>query len=375
MDLISGLWNYVVPFIVILTILVFVHEMGHYWVARRNGVRVETFSIGFGREIFGWTDSAGTRWKFSIMPFGGYVKMFGDSNVASAGAGVPLTEEERKVSFLDKSVAQRAAIVLAGPLANYVFAVIVLACLFGFVGQPFTPATVGEVQAGSAAEAAGILPGDRIVRVDGSTIERFEDVRQVVSMNPDVPMTIVVERDGREVSLNARPKRTVITDSFGNEHEIGLLGVTRRGIEFVRRGPLSAVGRAVDETVNLTGATFKAIGQMIGGTRTTEELGGPLRIAKISGQMAQSGIYTFIWFMGVLSLHLCLINLFPVPMLDGGHLLFYIVEAVRGKPLGERAQEYGFRIGLALVLTLMLFVTWNDLVHLKVVEFFKDLVT
>lgn len=377
MELLTGLWDYVVPFLVILSVLVFVHEMGHYLVARHNGVRVETFSIGFGREIFGWTNSAGTRWKFSLIPLGGYVKMFGDTNVASAG-GVgtdDMTPEEREVSFLSKRLGQRAAIVVAGPLANYVFAILVLTGLFAFYGQPFTPAVVGAVQANSAAAAAGIQAGDKFVAIDGSRIDRFEEVRQIVAMSPEVRMEIVVLRDGREVTLSATPRRTQITDNFGNEHEIGLLGVTRRGVEFVRHDPLTAVRRAFEETVTITGATFKAIGQMFAGTRKAKELGGPLRIAQMSGQMAQGGLYTFLWFMGVLSLHLGLINLFPVPMLDGGHLLFYAFEAVRGRPLGERAQEYGFRIGLALVLTLMLFVTWNDLVHLKVIEFIKELVT
>ena len=377
MELLGGIWGYVIPFLVILTVLVFVHEMGHYWVARRNGVRVEVFSIGFGREVFGWTDSAGTRWKFSLIPLGGYVKMFGDSNAASVGgSGVAeMTPEERAVSFVSKRLGQRAAIVVAGPLANYVFSIVVLSCLFGLYGQPFTPATVGSVQPDSAAAAAGIEPGDRILAIDGTTIDRFEDVRQIVALNPENPMELTVLRDGREITLTATPKRTEMVDNFGNHHEIGLLGVTRRGIEFVRHGPITAVRRAFTETASITTATFQAIGQMFAGTRNTEELGGPLRIAQMSGQMAQTGFYTFLWFMGVLSLHLGLINLFPVPMLDGGHLLFYVIEAVRGKPLGERAQEYGFRIGLALVLTLMLFVTWNDLVHLKVFEFLKELVT
>ena len=210
MEFLGGVWDYVVPFLVILTVLVFVHELGHYWVARRSGVRVEVFSIGFGREIFGWTDSAGTRWKFSLIPLGGYVKMFGDSNVASAGAGGTgdMTPEEREVSFLHKRLGQRSAIVFAGPFANYLFAIIVLTFLFTIYGQPFTPATVGTVQPGSAAAEAGIQPGDRFVGIDGSRIERFEDVRQIVTMSPEVTMTIVVERDGAEVTLRATPKRT-----------------------------------------------------------------------------------------------------------------------------------------------------------------------
>ncbi len=375
MDILNGFWAYLLPFLVLLTVLVFVHEMGHYLVARWNGVRIEVFSIGFGPEIFGFTDSGGTRWKFSAVPLGGYVQMFGDVDVASSGAVTKMTEEERAVCFHHKKLAQRTAIVLAGPLANYVFAVVVLAGLFATYGQPFTPATIGEVQPGSAADRAGMQPGDKIIAIDGHRIDRFEEVRQLVAMSPETDMEIVVERAGRSVKLRATPTRTFVMDNFGNRHEIGLLGVSRRGVERVRHAVPRAIWQAVDETVILSNATFKAIKQMIAGTRTTEELGGPLRIAQMSGQMAQGGFYTFLWFMGVLSLHLCLINLFPVPMLDGGHLLYYGVEAILGKPLGARAQEYGFRIGLALVLTLMVFVTWNDLVHLRVIEFIKGLVT
>ncbi len=375
MEIFDFLWNYIIPFLIVLTVLVFVHEMGHYWVARRNGVRVEVFSIGFGPEIFGWDDSAGTRWKFSAIPLGGYVKMFGDTNVASAGSARSMTAAERAVSFHDKRLWQRAAIVLAGPMANYVFAVLVLAVLFSVFGQPFTPASIGAVQKDSAAAEAGFKPGDLIVRIDGRKIERFEAIRHIVAISPGVTMKIVVVRDGREVTLTATPRRTEITDRFGDKHQIGLLGVSRRGIERVHHGPLTATWRAVQETVVLTRGTFTAISQIIAGSRTAEDLGGPIRIAKLSGQMAQGGVETFFWFMAVLSLNLCLINLFPVPMLDGGHLLFYAYEAVRGRPLGERAQEYGFRIGLALVLTLMIFVTWNDLVQLRVMEFIKNLVS
>lgn len=371
------LWNYLLPFLAIVTILVFVHEMGHYYVARRNGVRVEVFSIGFGPEIYGRTDKAGTRWKFSAIPLGGYVKMFGDADVASTpGAGlVELTEEEKAVAFHYKPLGQRAAIVFAGPFINYVFAVVVLAGLFVFGGQPFTPAKVNEVLPDTAALDAGIKAGDLFVEIDGRRIERFEDVRQIVALSPGVRLKVVVLRDGKKVPLFITPRKFEITDKFDNVHVIGRLGV-RGGIPVrTTHDPFTAVWRAVEETYNLTHVTFKAIGQMIAGTRTTKELGGPLRIAEISGDMAQSGLYAFVWFLGVLSLHLCLINLLPIPMLDGGHLLFYAIEWVRGRPLGDRAQEFGFRIGLALVLTLMLFVTWNDLVHLRVVEFFKNLVT
>jgi len=370
--------TYIVPFLIILTVLVFVHEFGHFLIARWNGVRVEVFSIGFGPEVFGWWDRAGTRWKFSTIPLGGYVKMFGDSD-ASSGLPVPglarLAPAEREVSFHYKRLGQRAAIVAAGPAANFLFAVAVLAILFTTYGQPFTPAEVGQVQPGSAAEQGGIQPGDVIRSLDGSTVHRFEDVQQIVRLNPGVPMSIVVTRDGQEQTLRVTPSRTELTDRFGNHYQIGLLGIARSGMEYVKRDPATAIIQAGAETWNLSVSTLKAIWQIIIGTRATDELGGPLRIAQMSGEVAQGGVVAVLWFMAVLSINLGLINLFPVPVLDGGHLLFYAAEALRGKPLGQRAQEYGFRIGLALVLTLMVFATWNDLVHLRIVEFVKGLVS
>jgi regulator of sigma E protease len=370
--------SYIVPFLVILTVLVFVHEFGHYLIARWNGVRVEVFSIGFGPEVFGWWDRAGTRWKFSTIPLGGYVKMFGDSD-ASSGRPAPglarLAQAERDVSFHYKRLGQRSAIVAAGPAANFLFAIVVLAILFMTYGQPFTPAEVGQVQPDSAAERAGIQPGDTILSINGRTVQRFEDVQQTVRLNPGVPMAIVVRRDGRELALDVTPARTELTDRFGNHYQIGLLGIARSGMEYVKRDPATALLQAATETWDLSAATLKAIWQIVIGTRATDELGGPLRIAQMSGEVAQGGVVAVLWFMAVLSINLGLINLFPVPVLDGGHLLFYAAEAVRGKPLGQRAQEYGFRIGLALVLTLMVFATWNDLVHLRIVEFVKGLVT
>jgi regulator of sigma E protease len=373
----SGIVTYVLPFLVILTVLVFVHEMGHFLVARRNGVRVEVFSIGFGPELFGWTDRAKTRWKFSLIPLGGYVRMFGDANAASQPSNdqAEMTEEERAVAFPCKRLSQRFWIVAAGPLANFLFAVVLLAGLFATIGQPFTPPVVGDVVPDSAAAKAGILPGDRFVAIGGSEIERFEDVQHIIRLNPEKQVEIVVQRDGLEVVVSAVPALSELTDNFGNTQKIGLLGVTRSGMEYARHDPFTAVWRAAQETVSLSVGTLQAVGQIIVGARSTDELGGPLRIAQMSGQVAESGIVTVIWFMAVLSINLGLINLFPIPMLDGGHLLFYSIEAVRGRPLGERAQEYGFRVGLALVFSLILFVTWNDLVHLKVFDLIRDLVT
>ena len=372
-----GGFFYVVVFLVVLTVLVFVHELGHYLIARRNGVRIEVFSIGFGPELFGWWDRAGTRWKFSAVPLGGYVKMFGDSDASSglpiAGLG-ELTAAEREVSFPCKRLGQRAAIVAGGPIANFVFAIIVLALLFMTYGQPFTPAEVGQVLPGSAAEAGGMLAGDTVVSIDGRPIDRFEDVQQVVRLNPAVPMVMVVTRNGEPVTLNVTPSRVEEKDRLGR-HQIGQLGIRGGKAKYVRRNPVSAVVHAVGETWNLSATTLGGVWQMVIGTRTTDELGGPLRIAQLSGEVAQGGIVPLLWFMAVLSVNLGLINLFPVPVLDGGHLLFYAAEAIRGKPLGQRTQEYGFRLGLALVLTLMVFATWNDLVHTGIVDIVKRIVT
>jgi regulator of sigma E protease len=366
MSILTGGLGYIIPFLVVLTVLVFVHELGHYLVARRNGVRIEVFSIGFGPEIFGWYDRAGTRWKLSAVPLGGYVKMYGDADASSLPSGSldVMSLEDREFSFHHKRLGQRVAVVAAGPVANFIFAIVLLAGLFSTVGQPFTPADVGQVQPGSAAEQGGIKPGDTIATIDGRQIDRFEDVQQAVALNNGTLMAIVVRRDGRDVSLDVTPQMTERTDRFGNVHRIGLLGIGRSGVEYVRHNPATAVVRAAEETWNLSAGTLKAIWQMIVGARTTDELGGPLRIAQMSGEVAQGGIVAIVWFMAVLSVNLGLINLFPIPVLDGGHLLFYVAEAIRGRPLGQRAQEYGFRIGLALVLTLMVFATWNDLMHL-----------
>jgi regulator of sigma E protease len=368
---------YVGVFLVVLTVLVFVHELGHYLVARYNGVRIETFSIGFGPELFGWWDRAGTRWKFSTIPLGGYVKMFGD---ADASSGLPmarlgqLTAAEREVSFHCKTLGQRAAIVAAGPIANFLFAIVVLALVFMTYGQPFTPAEVGQVLPGSAAEAGGIRAGDSIVSIDGRAVERFEDVQQIVRLNPNVAMAMAVQRDGALVNLRVTPTQVEENDRLGRQ-KFGQLGIRGGGAKYITRDPASAVVRAVGETWNLSVTTLHAVWQMIIGTRGSEELGGPLRIAQLSGEVAQGGIVPLLWFMAVLSVNLGLINLFPVPVLDGGHLMFYAAEAIRGKPLGQRAQEYGFRVGLALVLTLMVFATWNDLVHTGIVDIVKRFVT
>ena len=367
MTLIGDFLGYVIPFLGILSALIFVHEMGHYLVARRNGVRVEVFSIGFGPELFGWTDKALTRWKVSLVPLGGYVKMFGDMNAASLpdSAVADMSPEDQAVAFPTKRLSQRAWIVAAGPLANFLFAIVLLAVLFTFVGQRFTPAIVGTVIAESAAEEAGFQEGDAFVSIDGKAIERFEDIQRSVRLSAGRTLEIVVLRGGLEVTLMATPKLDVITDNFGNEHEIALLGIQGGAIVFVKRDPFTAIWEASKESLSLTVETLKAVGQIIAGTRRAEELGGPIRIAEMSGQVAEMGVGSVIFFTALLSINLGLINLFPIPVLDGGHLLFYAIEAVLGRPVGERAQSFAFRIGLTLVLSLMVFVTWQDLLRLE----------
>lgn len=360
--------DYILPFLVILTILVFVHEMGHYLVARYNGVRVEVFSIGFGPELFGLNDRHGTRWKFSLIPLGGYVKMYGENDEQDAAetkrrfAERGLQPPGPAESFHIKRVGQRAAIVAAGPAANYLFAVLIFAALFMTVGQRVTTPVIGEVIAGSAAEKAGFRAGDTIVRIDDQPISRFEQIIGIVVLKAGVPMKFVLSRDGVERTVDVTPVREETTDAFGNVHSVGRIGLKPDSVgSMVRHGPVAAVYEAAKETVNITWGSLTAIGQMVAGTRNSNELGGPLMIAKYSGDIWKLDVVSVLWFMANLSISLGLINLFPVPMLDGGHLLFYLFEAVRGRPLGARLQEYGFRIGLALVLGLLVFATWNDL--------------
>lgn len=370
MEIIVG---YVLPFLIILSVVVFVHEYGHYWVARRNGVRVETFSIGFGRELFGFNDTHGTRWKFSLVPLGGYVKMLGDADETSARPDAATANLHE--SFPAKSVWQRMAIVAAGPAANFIFAIVVLSLLFVFSGRPFTPAVVGEVTPDSPAAAAELMPEDRITAVDGNPVESFENLQAMVRDQAEVPLTFTIERDGDVFDVTVTPALREIEDRFGNTHRVGLVGISRTGVEFRRSNPAMAFFEATGETVRMVTATLGALGEMIVGSRGTEELGGPLRIAQMSGTIAQDGLVPAIWFTAILSINLGLINLFPIPMLDGGHIVLYTIEAARGRPLGERSQEMAFRVGLAMVLTLMIFATWNDLVQMNIIEFFTGLVS
>ncbi|MEL3891242.1 RIP metalloprotease RseP [Ferrovibrio sp. MS7] len=378
MDFILGLAGYIIPFVVVLTIIVFVHELGHFWVARRCGVRVEVFSIGFGPELFGWNDRHGTRWKFAAVPLGGYVKFFGDADATSSGTDQAtvdtMSAADRAVSFHHKRLPQRAAIVAAGPVANFLFAIVIYTGLFSLVGQPYTPPVIGGVVAGSAAEAGGLKPGDRIVTVDGSPVQRFEELRTYVALRAETPIRLAVLRDGAEITLTLVPRRVDVPDGFGGTQKLGQVGIQSAGaMEFVRHGPAMAIVQAVRQIGTEINTTFTYLGRIIKGKESGDQLSGPLGIAKMSGDIAKSGWLALVSLMATLSVAIGLINLFPVPMLDGGHLLFYAVEAVRGRPLGERAQEYGFRVGFALVLSLFLFATWNDLNRLPVFNFIAGL--
>jgi regulator of sigma E protease len=372
----GGVWTYVLPFLLVLTVLVFVHELGHYLAARQCRVRVEVFSVGFGPELFGFTDRVGTRWKFSLIPFGGYVKMFGESAPDAEDNSVSHSQQDLDVSFFNKKLRQRAWVVFAGPLANFVFAIVVMAGLFSILGQPYTPADVGQVVEGSAADKAGLKPGDVFLTIDSTEIERFEQIVRIVQLSPGKPLEITVLRKGEKVTVTAVPTPFEET-RFGATQVIGRLGISRSSGDmlFVRHDPLTAIWKAGIHTAVLTGNILDALGQMISGNRTAKELGGPIRIAQISGDMAQAGIVTLIQFAAILSINLGLINLLPIPLLDGGHLVFYGIEAVRGRALGERAMGYTMNIGLAFILGLTVFVTWNDLVQLRVVEYFVKLVT
>jgi len=450
----SNIWLYGGTFIIVLSILVFVHEWGHYFVARRCGVKVETFSIGFGKELFGWNDKHGTRWKFSLIPLGGYVKMFGDTDPASAGhkdtvgeglLARPLNPEERKVAFFAKPVWQRALIVFAGPAINFIFAIILLSGLYMAYGQPVTPPTAAAIVKGSAADEAGFEPHDRVIAIDGTPVNRFEDIRQKVMIALDTPLEFTVMRGEREVEITATPKRETFSDRFGFEHARGVLGligavngfslkdvvavnggkvagedaaitaiqrgmdrdmeVTFKGIEgekdsvlivhpykklnenievmpeeegktrmliisekvgndIVMHSPGSAIIEAMDETKEVTLGTLKALGQIVTGTRSAKELGGLIRIGAMAGDMAQAGLIAVITFTALLSINLGLINLFPIPVLDGGHLVFYAIEAAKGSPVNEKGQEYAFRVGFTLLIGLMVFANLSDILQL-----------
>lgn len=370
-DTLGFLTGYILPFLLVLTIVVFFHELGHYLVGRWCGIRVLTFSVGFGPEICGFHDRLGTRWRLSAIPLGGYVKFHGDENAASQPSSKELeglSPQERARTFPGASLWRRAATVAAGPIANFILAIAIFSITIGINGRMIADPVVAQVVEGSAAEAAGIVPGDLLVSLDGNRIGTFDDVRRYITARPEIPVRVVVERDGSPVEMRVTPARKQITDRFGNEMEIGRIGIITNeqvgDFRVVHYGPAEAVGQGVAETWFIVTRTMGYIGKVISGTESADQLGGPIRVAQVSGQVATLGIAALIQLAAVLSVSIGLLNLMPVPMLDGGHLVFYAIEAVRGRPLGERATEWAFRIGLTAVLTLMLFATWNDVSRL-----------
>lgn len=357
-------------FLFVLTVVVFFHELGHFLVARWCGVGVKAFSIGFGREIFGWTDSHGTRWKIAWIPLGGYVKFMDDENAASVPdreALERMTPEQRATSFHGKPLWQRAAVVAAGPIANFILAIVIFALLFTFIGQRNTPAIVDEVSPGSVAARAGFQAGDLIVAIDGREVRSFSAVQRTVFTSGGSPLRFTVRRAGRELNIDATPEYQETTDKLGNKTRHLALGIKRTASAdqwvLERHDPVTALGMAVRETYSQIELTLKFIARLVVGKESSEQLAGPIGIAVFAGQAASLGFISLITLTAALSIGIGLINLFPIPMLDGGHLLFYAIEAIRGRALSERTQEIGFRIGLTLVLMLMIFSVWNDVNH------------
>lgn len=353
----------ILAFVAVIGPLIFVHELGHYLAGRLFGVQADMFSIGMGRELFGWNDRRGTRWKLSVLPIGGYVKFRGDMGPASTPdpAWLALPPEERAKTLQAKPVWQRFLIVAAGPITNFVAAILIFILYFAFTGVPQTPAVVGQVAPGTPAAAAGLQPGDHILRVAGRSVDRFEDMADMITLRPRIRVDLLIDRGGRQLHVPVTPRAEEGTDPAGNKVEYGLLGVVAAAAINRHPGPAGVIAEAFRETAGTVRTISDVIGQILGGERSAKELGGPLKIAQFSGIVANIGWLPFIRFMALISINLGFINLLPIPILDGGHLFFYLIEGVRRRPLPAQAQEWAFRSGLALLLGFMLFVTANDL--------------
>ena len=361
-------FGYILPFLAVLTVVVFFHELGHFLVARWNKVKVDAFSVGFGPELFGRTDKHGTRWKFCAIPLGGYVKFQGDADGASTPdfeKAANMSAEEREGSFIHKRVGQRAAVVVAGPVANFILAIVIFSMSFMFLGRYVSDPVVSEVVENSAAMEAGFQKGDVVLEVDGQAITWFSEIARIVAPNPERELKVTIRRNGGDVDLVVIPRRQERTDRFGNTNAIGVIGIMNAPDQadgrVIKSGPVDAVGQAVGETWFIITNTMHYLKDIIIGHQSADQLGGPIRIAKVSGEVATLGVAALVNLAAILSVSIGLLNLFPVPMLDGGHLVFYAIEAIRGKPLGEKAQEFGFRIGFGMVMMLMVFATWNDI--------------
>lgn len=368
-----GLLFTLAAFIGVLGVLVFVHEFGHYGMARILGIKVDTFAVGFGREILGFTDRAGTRWKLGWIPLGGYAKFAGDMNAASQPdpelLGLP--EAERRDLFQFRPLWQRAAVVAAGPLINFLFAILLFAAFFMTWGHQFTPPVAGAVTPGSPAAVAGVRQGDRFVSLGGEEVDRFEDLIRLVALRPGQEMPAVVLRDGVKLDLTLVPQRVEEVDRFGNRYVKGRLGIRSGPPVVEKRGPVSALVHAVDETFAMTRMMAETIVQVVTGRRSLDELGGPIKIAQFSGQSASLGLAALVTFVALISINLGFVNLLPIPVLDGGHLLLYAVEAVRRRPLEPRLQEWAFMSGFVLLISLMLVLTMNDLASFGLLDNLK----
>lgn len=373
MSLFGQVWDfagYIVPFIFVLSIVVFFHELGHFLVGRWCGVKVDAFSIGFGPELFGFVDRKGTRWRIGALPLGGYVKFHGDANGTSmpdAAAAANMPADERAVSFFAQKVWKRALIVLAGPVANFILAIVIFSGVFFVYGRGIMAPRIAEVMPGEAAATAGFQPGDVIVSIDGSPISSWEDMQKVVQISSDIPLTFIVRRDDAETTLVATPQKREIDTPFG-KNKTGLLGITASqdptDWHVEHYNIVGAVKNGADETWFFVARTGEFVGGLFAGRESADQISGPMGIARVSGEAAKMGFSALLWLAAVLSVSIGLINLVPVPLLDGGHLLYYAVEVLRGRPMSERAQELGFRVGLGLVVALMLFATFNDILHL-----------
>lgn len=367
MELLNAFLHNSFSFIILISVIVFIHEFGHYFIARLCGVRVEVFSIGFGPELFGWNDKSGTRWKISALPFGGYVKMFGDMNAASAPDAAKIhamTEAEKKVAFHTKPLAAKAAVVSAGPIFNLLSAIIILAAMFMWYGKPFALPEINEVKPGSPAAEAGLNKGDIILSINNTTVKSFTDIQRMVTLHPQEKLAFTIRRGTREETLYITPALSERKDAFGNVIRTGMIGIASPKTIYEKQSLIPAFASGVVETWNISGAMLVSLGQIITGKRSTDELGGPIKIAQYSGQSTSNGMQTILWFIVIISINLGVVNLFPIPVLDGGHLMYYAIEAVTGKPAAERFYYYSFRIGALLLLSLMVFSIVNDIRHL-----------
>ena len=361
--------NSILPFIVLILVVVFIHEYGHYYFAKKYGVMVTDFSIGFGKELFGWNDKSGTRWKICWIPLGGYVKFFGDRNVFSQSDQEEIikkyTEEERKKLFILKPLYQRSLIVAAGPIANFILAIVIFLFIYMFVGKDFTPAVINEVQKDSPAEVAGLMKNDVILEIDGTEVKSILDVSKLITMSTSDFIDFKVSRYDQDVLLKVKPNIVETEDNLGNtinKRMIGImLGPYNNKINHVKLGPAKALYYSLNEVYFVTISSLKYLGSILTGSGDSSQLGGPIRIAKITGQVAEFGIVPFLSIMAYISISLGLINLFPIPLLDGGHLMFYGFEKILGRPLSQKTQEGFFRIGMFLLLFIMFFATYNDL--------------